>query len=181
MKEPAPIKTNHCPKCGELVQESQDIGRINLYSSKSILNKKIIAAGCLNLFQNDLVDNLRNSGISQGIKTIPCSLEVRGKNTINDYCWIYSDVDLGRPIESIKYGEKCTTCGIPEILSNCAFLKSFPRDRWKGSDFCTSTFYGIEFLCISQRVFRFLDTLPDEEKEDLIFEPVNIIDTNSSV
>jgi len=90
-------------------------------------------------------------------------------------------VDLGPPMEGMEYGEKCSTCGSPKIVSNRAFLKGFHRDQWQGADFCTSTFFGNDFLYISQRVFRFLDRLPDEEKEDLVFRPLNLIETPSGM
>ena len=112
-----------------------------------------------------------------GLMTMPCLMKgFNGKILNEDYFVVYSLTDLGLLTGGIKLSDKnCPECGQPEVMENRSFLTTFHRENWHKEDFCTSSFFDNDSLYVSQRIFRFVDSLPESMKENVLFKPIELI------
>lgn len=174
-----PLKFNRCKRCGTANFWMEKQKRLNLKVSPrncEIPKSHILSVDSIKLFHHELIEKLRLNKIDIGLMTMPCL--IKGPNGIlnEDYFVGFSLADLGLPTGGMKLSDKnCPECGKPEVIKNRGFLTTFHRENWHKEDFCTSNFFGNDFLYVSQSIFRFIDSLPKNIKGNVIFEPIDLI------
>lgn len=169
-----PVKETRCPVCSRVHSKLQKTEKIEMITHKRIPKSYIIGTLYLDLFHNDLLKMLREKGMDGSLQSIPCSIKTGENEVIDDYSCVYSTADLGLEAGGMFYGAPCKECGRPEVLNNESFIHTYERKKWQGKDFCTSTFLGPDFLYVSQQVYQLIVSLPEEAREGVIFNPVDL-------
>ena len=131
--------------------------KIEMLSFIPIKTRIVITSLNMILFHTTLIEEITLQGLSKGLITVPVSLEIVEKGISSDWFCITSETDLGIPAKKKR------------------FIKGFDRTNWNGEDFCISSHYDPPFLYVSQGVYRFLNSLPDDKKGTLDCEPVELI------
>lgn len=169
-----PIMEYRCGKCKQACFKLINIDKL-FFRTHKLPHAYLIASGNIKLFHIDLIEKFRSCGMTRSFQLKPSIIVTNEEKSTEKYFWLYSTFDLGVPKGDIELEKPCNDCGIPLIKSNRSFLYTFSRERWRGEDFCMSTFFGTDFLYISQRVYKLLDSLPVDKKGDIIFEPIKLI------
>lgn len=168
-----PFQERRCGKCQAISSIQQDVERVQL-RCRQTPRGWLLGAGTLVLCHRDLIRAIERVDKGRSLQVVPCEIDVEAGGTVDSYSWVHSTLDLGPPVRDYEFEVPCSACESLQVASNRSFITAFSRDRWSGEDFCTSSFFGLEMLYISQRIYDQLESRfgPDS---GAVFEPVELV------
>lgn len=183
-----PVISQNCEHYNHLVYKSQNFDKLILVLWDSIswaekfnnYSPLMIFSNLVNIIHIDLVHELREKGIAQGMELIPVSIEIPddGKIIEGQYFWIHSNESIGNISGDVKLGKFEEECLHPEILEDNNLIETYSKSNYNNQDFCISNYFGVVALFISQRVYQFFKEKVRQGKvpEDMIsFTPIDLV------